>query len=254
LNFQVITKPLRCMKLLMKLFIVPLVITLLSSCGQKKDEGSETSVSSESASPQPTDFKTVKIGTQEWTSENISFDQFADGSSIPQAKTKEEWRTAKDKRTPAWCYYEFNEENGRKYGKLYNRFAIFSPNGFAPKGWTLPKNEDWEALKTSLGEYSAPKIKSSEIWGPQEGNNESGFSALPGGKIEIYIGSASQDSVTFVGIGEHAAFWSATPDNPLEHYVQKETRGFEGKGYIQRVISSDGSGFSVRLLKAVPQQ
>ena len=36
-------------------------------------------------------FKSVKIGTQVWATENLNVDRFRNGDPIPQAKTDEEW-------------------------------------------------------------------------------------------------------------------------------------------------------------------
>jgi uncharacterized protein (TIGR02145 family) len=230
-----------------------LIVLSIIGCGAKQNKVAEVHGRSDNSvavsQPEVYDFKTVLIGENEWTSENISINEFADGSLIPQATTKEEWQTAIDTRKPAWCYYEFSEENGTQYGKLYNRYAIFSTNGFAPKGWVLPINEDWEAIKIALGDNAAYKMKSPEVWEETVCNNDSGFSALPGGKIEVYVSSQGEDSVSFSGIGEVACFWSASNGNPLQYFVEREVSGFEGKNSISRVISSSGSGYYVRLIK-----
>ena len=66
----------------------------------------------------------VKIGEQEWMSQNLNVDHFRNGDILPEVKTKEEWVKAGEENQPAWCYYENNPSNGEKYGKLYNWYAV----------------------------------------------------------------------------------------------------------------------------------
>ena len=97
------------------------------------------------------DNKEVKIGNQIWTSRNLDVSSFSNGDPIPEAKTEEEWRAASSNQTPAWCYLENNPANGKKYGKLYNWYAVHDPRGLAPKGWHIPNNEEWSILIEYLG-------------------------------------------------------------------------------------------------------
>ena len=64
------------------------------------------------------DFSEVKIGKQIWSKQNLNVSTFKNGDVIKEAKTKEEWVEAYQKKIPAWCYYDNSEENGKKYGKL----------------------------------------------------------------------------------------------------------------------------------------
>jgi hypothetical protein len=48
----------------------------------------------------------VKIGHQEWSTENLNVDHFRNGDIIPEVKSDEDWGKAGDLRQPAWCYYE----------------------------------------------------------------------------------------------------------------------------------------------------
>ncbi|MFM7684026.1 MAG: FISUMP domain-containing protein [Bacteroidota bacterium] len=51
--------------------------------------------------------------------------------------------TCRKKKTPAWCYYNYDPKNGTKYGKLYNWFAVNNSRGLAPKGWHIATNDEW---------------------------------------------------------------------------------------------------------------
>ena len=95
--------------------------------------------------------QTVTIGTQVWMTKNLNVDKFRNGDPIPEAKTYEEWTEATENREPAWCYYDNNPDNGDRYGKLYNWYAVHDPRGLAPEGWKIPSDDDWSRLTDFLG-------------------------------------------------------------------------------------------------------
>ena len=151
-------------------------------------------------------MKEVVIGLQVWSAKDLDTDCFANGDQIPQVFSSQEWIEANDKKQPAWCYYEFNEDNG----KLYNLYAINDERGLAPKGWRIPTVSDFEQLLKTINngssneyvilsenksywdfgyDYSGP-----DFWGWDERDinldlrktnqfNETGFNATPNGYI-----------------------------------------------------------------------
>ena len=144
----------------------------------------------------------VNLGSQIWMSENLNVDKFKNGDPIPEAKTKEQWTTANKMKKPIWSYYNFDLNNGKKYGKLYNWYAVNDKRGLAPQGWHIPSFEEWKTLSNFLGKNPALKMKifqSNESW---KGNNESGFSALPSGMID--------DWSDFKELNDGAYWWSST--------------------------------------------
>lgn len=172
--------------MLAKCFVVLLLATLLLSC---------------SNSQKP---KTVTIGNQEWMAENLNVDKFRNGDRILHAQTDEEWQQAGRSGQPAWCYYDNDSKNGRKYGKLYNWYAVNDPRGLATEGWRIPSNGDWDRLVDYLGGIRAAGAQmKSEIGWAQDGNgtNKSGFTALPGGRRSV--------NGAFIGIGNYGSWWSA---------------------------------------------
>jgi hypothetical protein len=110
--------------------------------------------------------KDVKIGTQVWTSKDLDVSTFRNGEAIPQAKDKAQWKYASDNKIPAWCYYEFNENNGKKFGKLYNWYAVSDARGLAPKGYHVPTDSEWTILVDFLGgeKIAGKKMKSKDGW------------------------------------------------------------------------------------------
>jgi hypothetical protein len=93
-----------------------------------------------------------------WTTKNLDVDTFRNGDIIPEAKTDEEWELAIHIKKPAWCYYENDPENGKKYGRLYNKFAVMDPRGLAPDGYHIPNDSEWTALDNLLGKESGKKL------------------------------------------------------------------------------------------------
>jgi uncharacterized protein (TIGR02145 family) len=148
-------------------------------------------------------FKGVQIGKQIWMGENLNVDKFRNGDPIPEAKSVEEWIKAWKNDQPAWCYYDFNPANGKKYGKLYNFHAVTDPRDLAPEGWYIPWEREWNELTEFYGgpEAAANKIKSTSGWDNNGNNNkERGFAGLPGGILD--------SNGTFEEIGVYGYWWS----------------------------------------------
>ena len=165
----------------------------------------------------PIEAGTIRIGTQTWASVNLNVRTFRNGDSIPEARTNQEWVAAGEAGKPAWCYYNNDPANGKKYGKLYNWYAINDPRGLAPAGWTLPTDADWAKLAFYLGglETAGEKMKSTSAWiGGNNGTNEAGFDGLPGGyRVE---------NGTFLNLGSIGTWWSLTESrsvNGIDYYL-----------------------------------
>jgi len=154
-------------------------------------------------------FQDIKIGTQQWASANLNVSNFVNGDTIPEAKTDEEWEKAGIDKKPAWCYYDNNPENGVKYGKLFNWYAVNDPRGLSPDGYHIPTDEEWTTLINYLGgeENAGVKMKSRSGWkGDGNGSNSSGFTALPGGSRYNYGQFRLIEDISF--------WWSSTELDP----------------------------------------
>ena len=141
------------------------------------------------AASQTASNKTVKIGNQVWMSENLNVATFSNGDKIHEVRSSAEWIKYYTDGKPAWCYYNFKSENGKKYGKLYNWFAVSDKRGLAPKGWRVSTLEDWSVLSQTLGneDVAAKKLRNKTGWKLSgNGTNEVGFNGLPGGSINAY--------------------------------------------------------------------
>ena len=146
----------------------------------------------------------VTIGIQVWTIKNLNVDKFRNGDPIPEAKTNEEWKRAGENQEPAWCYYNNNPNNGTRYGKLYNWFAVNDPRGLAPNGFHIPSKAEWIILADYLGGklVAGTKMKSASGW-PVNGNGTNGsvFSGLPGGY--------RHENGIFTNFGSYGCWWSS---------------------------------------------
>jgi len=133
-------------------------------------------------------YKTIKIGNQEWMAENLKTTKYKDGTSIPlfTAATPMANFTS-----PGYCWYNSDSATYRNsYGALYNWYAV-NTGKLAPTGWHVPTEAEWNTLIAYLGGESVAGGKLKEAgtshWSsPNTGaTNEVGFSALPGGMGRI---------------------------------------------------------------------
>jgi len=147
-------------------------------------------------------YKTTRIGTQTWMTENLKTTRLNDGTYI--SLVPDNWSLYTQ---PSYCWYNNDSTiNKDTYGALYNFYAV-SSNKLCPKGWHVPSNNEWSTLMTYLVDSLASgKLRESGTihWtSPNKGaNNSSGFNALPGGMR----GFGGQ----FYGINTNGYWWSST--------------------------------------------
>jgi len=184
---------------------------------------------------------TVKIGNQEWMTNNLNVDKFKNGDAIPEAQTSEAWLKAGEEGKPAWCYYDNDPVNGNKYGRLYNWYAVTDPRGLAPSGWHIPSDAEWTTLTDYLGgeDVAGHKMKSKAGWDDEgNGSNASGFSGLPGGYRYIYG--------AFYNIGSNGYWWSSTENYPSNAWTRNLYYDY---GFVYRNYYDKKFGFSLRCLR-----
>ncbi|HPJ46584.1 MAG TPA: fibrobacter succinogenes major paralogous domain-containing protein [Tenuifilaceae bacterium] len=110
-------------------------------------------------------------GNYSWASDNLNVTTFRNGDPITEAKTDEEWVQAAQEGKPAWCYLNNDPANGKKYGILYNWFAVSDSRGLAPEGYRIPTNSDFEKLIESTGVSAANHRKKELVKGGKTGFN-----------------------------------------------------------------------------------
>jgi uncharacterized protein (TIGR02145 family) len=167
-------------------------------------------------------YKTVIIGSQEWMAENLRTSKLNDGTPITNVTDNIEWSTSVicDPGNPgycihqgiiAYCWYENSSTYDNTYGKLYNYLAVNSEK-LCPTGWHVPTAGEWAILKwpydifwsaDSCGIIGADLMEvGTSHWNNPHiiGTNETGFTALPGGRRDA--------DGTFTGMTIYGEYWT----------------------------------------------
>jgi uncharacterized protein (TIGR02145 family) len=154
-------------------------------------------------------YAVVQIGSQLWMQENLKTTKYRDGSDIPNVTDSATWANLT---TGAYCNFHNLPEEGEKYGRLYNFYAIADSRQICPVGWHVPSNSEWNILDKFLdstvdttalagtGLVIGRVLKEGcdtrwQYWDTTYGFNSAGFTALCA-NFRTAIGS-----------------WSLAPDN-----------------------------------------
>ena len=208
-------------------------------------------------------YATIQIGDQNWMKENLKTTRYADGTAIPLVTGNTQWNELgyTDK---AYCWYDNSTTNRDIYGALYTWSAAtngltsdLNPSGIqgaCPYGWHLPSDAEWKQLENFLGmdmseldmkdayrgtnEGGKLKEAGTTHWDSgNNGTNESGFTALPGGYRNnsdfLYKGT----KVYFLNASEEGASWT----------IHRELT--TGSGTIGRYGELKNRGMSIRCVK-----
>jgi uncharacterized protein (TIGR02145 family) len=191
-------------------------------------------------------YKTVKIGKQEWMMENLKVTHYRNGDEIPNVMSDTVWSKLT---TGAYCNYNnINKYNDFRhtvntYGRLYNWYAVHDSRNIAPQGWHVPTDSEWTILVNYIGGQAAGarlKETGSVHWSQNMGaTNESGFTALPGGRRIRKNGE-------FECLSSHGYWWSFTEESALQAYSLDMCSIFD---IIYKFYNRKGDGLSVRCLK-----
>ena len=191
------------------------------------------------------EYDIVKIGSQEWFTENLRTTKFNDGTNIQYVPNEIDWQYLS---TNGWCYYQNDSSKNDLYGKLYNWYTL-NPvaNGnknICPIGWHVPSDDEWEVLITYLGgKYNAGKKmirNDNNIWGVFNSTeiNSSVFSALPNG----YRG---YDGIYYDG--EAGAYWWSSTQSDSENAWYRNITNENFK--VNNFDGSKNDGIAIRCLK-----
>lgn len=214
-----ILRPLvRCMLLL------PFILIFSCGGGYRDQEGNS--------------FKAVKIGNHIWMSENLNVAHFRNGDEVPSVKSAYDWQDKSEGGKPVWCFQGNDPGFSKKFGRLYNWYAVNDSRGLAPKGWHVATDDDWKELTDFFGgEVSAALQIRTSGYGKDSTDN-SAFAGLPGG--------ACNADGTFYGLGISGLWWTSTE-------VNNEYAWARQLNYIYcNITSLDKNklfGFSVRCVK-----
>jgi len=194
-------------------------------------------------------YNIVQICDQWWMAENLAY--------LPTVSPSSEGSQT----DPYYYVYEYEgysvseakeTNNYNTYGVLYNWPAAMNS---CPDGWHLPSDDEWKQLEMCLGMSQEEadgmswrgtdegyKLKSESGWSADgNGNNESGFTALPGG-FRIPDG-------IFANITISGYWWTSTPDAGDGTFIRILARGVNE---VNRMTSTRENGHSVRCVKDEP--
>jgi uncharacterized protein (TIGR02145 family) len=194
-------------------------------------------------------------------SKNLDVDKFRNGDPIPKALDNEEWNIANENKAPIYCHVEFTDKNQKKYGKIYNWYAVSDPRGLAPDGWHIPSKQEWTELinytNKSFPEYavendtlfSTPfayaelfKSKYKLDWPNEDESlsqsserNKTGFNAIPSGYCSWRGKYMNQDF--------YAYWWSSTSNGNSDNAWCFVIEGAELKcnNSVEEEIARNGS-------------
>lgn len=122
-------------------------------------------------------YKTIKIGTQTWMAEDLTYYPYLNAVSDTSYKEP--------------CFYKYQYSGSDYYNKMYISGILYNFSAAkisCPVGWHLPKDEEWTTLSNFIrqkGDSIGTSLKSEKWkWVAGFNTNSSCFSALPNFKLE----------------------------------------------------------------------
>jgi uncharacterized protein (TIGR02145 family) len=215
-------------------FLIPFVaVLLLSGCIKDLFNGADSGTYKDTRDN--TTYDWIRIGKQVWMTQNLSW---LPSVNLPVDTSKTE---------PRYYVYGYNGSSVTDakesasyitYGVLYNWEAA---NNACPDGWHLPTDAEWTTLTDYLGglDSAAKSMKSLTGWiNNGNGDNTSGFDALPGGGLDHQYG--------FVAINYIGAFYSSSINSST-------TAWYRGLSYLDDKVNRNApektDGYSVRCIR-----
>ena len=146
-------------------------------------------------------YQTVTVGDQTWFAQNLDYIT-----------------------STSYEYDEASRPNFKGVGRYYNWHEA---NRICPNGWHLPSVAEWETLLDHFGGRgsASSKLKSTTDWEDGVGNNQSCFSAYPGG--QGFWSSTGKDHYAFFGSAyASTSWWSTTEGNNDSTHVTINLRSY----------------------------
>lgn len=200
-------------------------------------------------------YNVMKIGEHYWMKENLRTTQYNDTTHIPTGP-QVDWPKIKH---GAYAIYDNNPLNARKYGFLYNGYAV-ATGKLCPQGWHVATDKEWKELEKFYGLPEgeldrtgergdiADKLKVRDGWiaSAFSGTNSSGFSILPAG--------ARLENGEFSTLNQYGNFWTSTVYDDRygllylwNHHVHYNTNA------VGRIYTVARNGYSCRCVKDIPE-
>ena len=189
-------------------------------------------------------YQTVQIGDQIWMAENLNY-----GEPVKDCEQS-------DNDIPEKTFYHNDPELNPAFGALYTWNEAMGwtkkegAQGLCPPGWHVPTLAEWEKLGSVLGvDSSGQKLKASKNDSiPWDGNNVSGFTAIPSGVgYGKYFGRKGHWAVYWTSTESDRGFaWFAQLDGYWYPQPPKYIKLFLGDYYIKE------NAFCIRCIQDKP--
>ena len=197
-------------------------------------------------------YGTIGIDRQVWMSVNLKTTLYNDGTAIPFISDSLNWALDSE---PAYCWYRDNEAMYKDtYGALYN-WATVNTNKLCPVGWRVPSKSDWDQLVEFIiaeGNDVGMSLRAESGWvNDENGTNDYGFTALPGGHIIPDAASESYLGAEWAGYWWSTTEWEHNGDPDYNAYILYIMRmSLDNDDWDVNIISYPlKNGFSVRCIK-----
>lgn len=163
-------------------------------------------------------YRTVRIGDQEWTAENLRVTRSPDGRALTS------------------FFFDDDSASYAEHGRLYTWPVAMDGSeeeeaqGICPDGWRLPSDADWTRL-----------------WEASGGEETAGSHLLMGGSsgFEAKLSGGADFRGNYLYFGEIGLFWSSTAvseERAYHHHVASD-------GEVGRFAAMKGARISVRCVK-----
>ncbi len=225
---------------------VSLALVFTFSCSGGDDDGGSSGVGGGGScvgnkGNNMANYKTKQIGSKTWMLENLNYNVagsrcYGEGSRV---------MVNYDIKSGKYIYATLSnaeiEANNVKYGRLYDWETAKT---ICPSGWHLPSDDDWQELVNFAGgiDVAGEKLKAKNSWDEDNGTDDYGFSALPGGHL-IDGNFNGECSDCFFDVGNFGSWWSSSGLNywwGMTDFSKNVTIGSP---------ASNGSLMSVRCVK-----
>ena len=198
-------------------------------------------------------YSSVNIGSQTWSSKNLTATKYKNGVVIPQITDSATWRNLT---SAAWCWFNNDSATYSSAGKLYNWYAVNDSRGIAPDGWHVPTDGEWNKMIKYLDPLAdtvcggcaqstlaggALKQTGTVNWLTPNGGatNSSGFNAIASG---IRDGS-------FLNARTNAYWWSATTNTANTIPAAWSHAIGSSDANEARISNVKSNGYSVRFVR-----
>lgn len=95
-------------------------------------------------------YKTVKIGNQWWTAENLKVMHHRNGDPIADVTAESAFNKGN---IDDFYEYSIDQSKVAIYGRHYSWYVVNDKRGLAPQGYHIPAKEEWKMMMDFIGYF-----------------------------------------------------------------------------------------------------